>query len=36
MISQLEGNTEIYAGEATLIIPKTFVSRPTFRRVEYL
>jgi hypothetical protein len=33
MISQLEGNTGITAGEAILTVAKTFVSRSTFGRV---
>jgi hypothetical protein len=33
MISQLEGNIGIYARGAILIVPKTFVSRPIFRKV---
>jgi hypothetical protein len=33
MISQLEWNTGIYAGEAILTVPKTFVSTLIFGRV---
>jgi hypothetical protein len=33
MISELGGNTGIYAGEAKFTDPKPLVSRPTIRRV---